>query len=269
MSHLPRRVFGGLLLVMLSAGAVFFITGRTGDRPESANAPAVPSAPAPLKRPRGERPTASPVATTAANEPTAISLRATISGRVVDHETGTPVPGVRVYFGGGKRATTTDAGGTFALQDLPSGKSVRLRVEKEGEYLADVIDVQVPVGATAAQAETSRLVRGNWATKFGGGPAGLAGINHELRAGKVYVTEVRVGTPADQAGIRAGDRLVSVDGKSVDGLGHRARSFLIMGKPGTDLALVLESPTGNTRTVTIKRYAGEGQPGYPFAERRM
>jgi hypothetical protein len=194
---------------------------------------------------------------------------ATISGQVLDHESGAPIPGAQVYFGRGDRATTTDAEGSFTLPGLPTGKNVRLKVEKQGEYLADVIDVKVPIGAVSVRAETARLVRGHWQARFAGGPAGLVGINHELKNGKVHVTSVRAGTPAAQAGIQIGDRLVTVDGKPMDGLGHRARSFLLMGRPGTDVVLMVEAPTGGTRSVTLRRYAGQGLPGYPFAERQL
>ena len=190
-------------------------------------------------------------------------------GRLVDHEKGRGVPGVRVYWDTGQTATTTDAEGQFVLGKLPGRGRVRIRVEKSGEYLADVIDVLVLPGTGGVDSGTTHLVRGNWGVRFGGGPAGVVGINHELREGKMYVTAVRQGTPAAQAGIQVGDRVLSVDGKAVDGLGHRARSFLVMGKAGTDVTFVLQSPAGASRSVTLKRMAGQGPPTYPFAERKL
>jgi hypothetical protein len=261
MSNLSRVAIGGTLVVVVAGVALLLARGRSETPAPRAAAPAELRARA-SNDPRWSPGQAPPAQ---AEKP----VRATVAGRLVDHETGRGVAGVQVYFTDARSGTTTDAAGAFSLPDVPTGRKVRLRVDKSGEYLADVIDVMVPPGVSSVDAGSTHLVRGNWTGKFEGGPAGLVGINHELRDGKMYVTEVRDGTPAAQAGILVGDRVVSVDGKPVDGLGHRARSFLVMGKAGTTVTFVLEAPTGGTRSVTLTRIAGQGRPSYPFADRKM
>ncbi|MFF4169986.1 S41 family peptidase [Streptomyces sp. NPDC001744] len=60
--------------------------------------------------------------------------------------------------------------------------------------------------------------------------------------GRVRVTRVRPGGPADRAGLRAGDRLVSVDGRPVDGLSVSETVALLRGDgvPGSPVALGVE-----------------------------
>ncbi|MEV7567670.1 S41 family peptidase [Streptomyces tanashiensis] len=61
-------------------------------------------------------------------------------------------------------------------------------------------------------------------------------------AGGVRVTRVRSGGPADRAGLRTGDRLVSVDGRPVDGLSVSEVVSLLRGDgvPGSPVALRVE-----------------------------
>ncbi|WP_306328051.1 S41 family peptidase [Streptomyces venezuelae] len=61
-------------------------------------------------------------------------------------------------------------------------------------------------------------------------------------AGRVRVTRVQTGGPAERAGLRAGDRLVAVDGSPVDGLSVTEVVALLRGDgvPGTAVALRVE-----------------------------
>jgi hypothetical protein len=201
--------------------------------------------------------------------PASTRPRGTVRGRLVDLATGDGVPEAIVTCAtGGARSTVTDAGGTFLLSDLPIGRSLRVAVETRGQYLPEVIDLLIPDGVTTADAGTTRLLRGSWDERFRMAGQGVTGINSELRDGKVVVSKVRPGTPAERAGIRVGERLLAIDGQAVEGLGHRARSYLLQGPPGTTVTVALEDSAGARRTATLTRAPGAGPPQWPFTDRR-
>jgi membrane-associated protease RseP (regulator of RpoE activity) len=190
-------------------------------------------------------------------------------GRIVDFDSGSGVPFVRISsWAGGLRTTLTDTSGNFVLDELPTGKPLKLRVEKQEGYLSEVIDTEIPVTAAVVDVGSTRLLTGNWDKRFSGNAQGLTGINSERREDKVYVTKVRSGTPAEAAGVKPGDRILAIDGKQVDQLGHRARSFLLQGDPGSNVSLVLVSPAGERREVSLKRVAATSPRAWPFAQNR-
>jgi putative serine protease PepD len=76
------------------------------------------------------------------------------------------------------------------------------------------------------------------------------GVSVETVNASVRITEVRAGTPAADAGLQSGDRIVSVDGKSIssaDGL----TSAIAAKKPG-DTVSVTYSRGGQSHTVKIE-----------------
>lgn len=70
------------------------------------------------------------------------------------------------------------------------------------------------------------------------------GMSLDLRDGWIVVTHVRVGTPAERAGLAIGDRLVEVNGQSMHNWTPGEARMAIRGAPGTRLALTIER--GNT-----------------------
>ncbi|QES48501.1 peptidase S41 [Streptomyces venezuelae] len=72
------------------------------------------------------------------------------------------------------------------------------------------------------------------------------------RDGGVEVDRVQPGGPADRAGIRAGDRLLTVDGKPVAGLTTAEVVTLLRGTAGTPVVLKLRRD-GRERTETLRR----------------
>lgn len=66
------------------------------------------------------------------------------------------------------------------------------------------------------------------------------GMSLDSRDGWLTVTHVRVGTPAERAGIAIGDRLVEVDGKSMHGWTPAEARESLRGAPGTKLALSIQ-----------------------------
>ena len=267
-----RGIYLGLGGLALAAVVTGFLT-RSGRQP--AEHPPVASErarPAVGSAPRGAL-APGPAPSAAATPPAATfapGVLGAVRGRIVNRETGQGLPGVQIWHGKGERnLATSGPQGEFSLGALPTGKPLRLRVEKTSAgYLADVIDMRDPAGVPEVDTGTTPLLRGNWDQRLGTERPGMTGINSELRDGKVYVSKVRPGTPAETAGIRPGDRIVSVDGTPVDGMGHRARSYLLQGAPDTQVALALESPGGGVRQVTLRRMAGDGPARWPFTQTR-
>jgi carboxyl-terminal processing protease len=68
------------------------------------------------------------------------------------------------------------------------------------------------------------------------------------------VNRVLGGMPAESAGLRPGDRLLAIDGKSAAGLSQGSRSYLLKGKPGTPVTIDVQSGA-QQRRVTLTRKA--------------
>lgn len=79
-----------------------------------------------------------------------------------------------------------------------------------------------------------------------GGYLGIGGVD---RPASVQVVEVAPGSPADEAGIEPGDRIVSYDGTPVESMAHLAR-MVRSTQPGTEVEIVLGGG-GGPRTVTV------------------
>jgi carboxyl-terminal processing protease len=66
------------------------------------------------------------------------------------------------------------------------------------------------------------------------------------------------GAPAERAGIKAGDLITGVDGRSIAGVPEQVAVARIKGPPGTPVTLrVLHGPRGQVRTVHLKRASVE------------
>ncbi len=73
------------------------------------------------------------------------------------------------------------------------------------------------------------------------------------RDGGVFIVRVLRASPAERAGVRAGDQIVAVDGIDVTSLAIDDIVTRVRGPEGTDVALELRAPDGATRTLTITR----------------
>lgn len=80
------------------------------------------------------------------------------------------------------------------------------------------------------------------------------GISVEKSPESLGVTEVVRKSPADQAGIKIGERIVEVDGTPLAGLNFKSCTQLLKGSEGSLLTLTLENQKGR-REVKLKRSA--------------
>lgn len=87
--------------------------------------------------------------------------------------------------------------------------------------------------AGAVEARRNRAKREG----FGG-----IGIRYRLDGGRPLIKEVLPNTPAAEAGIEPGDRIVAVDGTDLQGLGRREISKLLRGPIHSVVALAIERP---------------------------
>jgi carboxyl-terminal processing protease len=80
------------------------------------------------------------------------------------------------------------------------------------------------------------------------------GIGSLVRGGGEYVVfnEVYKNFPADRAGIKAGDKLIKLDGVSLKGITTEKVSDKLKGNPGTDITLTVER-NGKETDYTMKR----------------
>ena len=86
------------------------------------------------------------------------------------------------------------------------------------------------------------------------GEFGGLGIEVGMEDGLVKVIAPIDDTPAQRAGMQAGDLIVRIDGKPIKGMGLNDAVKLMRGKPGTSIELtVVRDGEGSPLTVTIER----------------
>lgn len=83
------------------------------------------------------------------------------------------------------------------------------------------------------------------------------GLVVDSRDGWIYVTQPRAGSPAERAGILAGDRLVELDGRSMRGWTVEEARNALRGPPGTGLRLTVQrgNGEGSRHTFALERAA--------------
>src|SRR5262244_2305634 len=100
-----------------------------------------------------------------------------------------------------------------------------------------------------------------------GNKSGQVGIGAELSmaASFLYVVAPIKGSPADQAGVRAGDIIEYIDGKATRDISLYDARQLLNGAAGTEVKLRVLRANTSPLTVTVKR----GSSRAPAAEARM
>ena len=88
-------------------------------------------------------------------------------------------------------------------------------------------------------------------------------VPHNIVNGQVVVQEVAPGSPAEMAGIKAGDTIISVDDKPVNSTGDLARDIQL--GLGTEIAIAIKHADATTETVRLvprwRPPAGQGAMG--------
>ncbi len=79
------------------------------------------------------------------------------------------------------------------------------------------------------------------------------GVELKTQGGELVVLRVISGSPAEQAGIHAADRIVAVDGRSVAAMPTDRAANMLQGREGTTVTLTLAAPGQPPRSLTLLR----------------
>ena len=80
----------------------------------------------------------------------------------------------------------------------------------------------------------------------------------------VRIAQPYEGSPADRGGLKIGDRILSIDGKSTRGFTTEQVSALLKGEPGSRVKITVEHLDSTQQTVTLRRER-ISIPGVPYA----
>jgi carboxyl-terminal processing protease len=95
--------------------------------------------------------------------------------------------------------------------------------------------------------------------------SGIGAYLEKAKDGSLLVTGVFKGSPAQKAGMAAGDHIVSVDGVPAKGHGVDANVAMIKGPEGTEVRLLVRKKGGDVQHLTLTRQ----QIDVPIVHRRM
>jgi protocatechuate 3,4-dioxygenase beta subunit len=190
-----------------------------------------------------------------------LAPRVTVRGKVVELESGEPVPGMTVRFDSGR-------GGSFVFFGSPEGASGGEVTDEQGRYEVEKVaagEVSVLIhpksfsdqtygwssfsttitasGASAVELPPFKLAKSRVGENETGGDLGFklreAEPDAKPEEGRRIVAFVQPGGPATQAGLQAGDEIVSVDGHDVTGVNGYLFYTLTQVKVGTQVRLGL------------------------------
>jgi len=175
-----------------------------------------------------------------------VSQGGTLAGTVYD-ELHAPVAGADVRFDqvssviASKAAGQTDATGQYRLDGAPAGP-LTLLVHKDGFRTKLVSNVRVDSGATRREDVTLVALDGGGGMELGGIGAVLAQTGAGITLGQVSPDN-----PAGRAGLRAGDRVLQIDGESTSGMSMADVLQRLRGEPGTSVWISVLRPDSGER----------------------
>ena len=189
----------------------------------------------------------------------ALAPFATITGTIVSALSGAPVPGVKVMVSGegfdakmlGEMLTgggpASDARGVFMLARVPPGKGELTVMPKDGGFQQLAKREFVATSGQRLDLGTIKIVPPRT------GDAGTLGMGTEITDGALVVASVKPGGPAEGAGVRVGDKIVSIEGVAVADLTPvLAQTLLASGTVGAGQKLQLGlDRAGTVAQITI------------------
>ncbi len=173
-----------------------------------------------------------------------------VQGTVIDRATGNPLAGATVALTSTNRATLTtktDAQGRYTLEGVSPGRqSVRVSMPKYTTQFAAGVEVS-PGGTTTQDVD---LEKGN--AKRGFSFHGI-GATLEKRDSGIIIRNVMQGSPALDAGVKDGDAILSIDGKSTENMRVIDAVELIRGQEDSPVTLDISRPNQGRLTITVIR----------------
>ncbi|MBA3461476.1 MAG: carboxypeptidase regulatory-like domain-containing protein [Deltaproteobacteria bacterium] len=166
-----------------------------------------------------------------------------LTGIAVDVQTDKPV--ARISVVGHGSGAETDADGRFTLERVPAGPGRLLLMPKD--QIGIGYDQHRYTAIAGQRVDLGRLQ----VVPPRNGDVGTFGLGLEVRGDTVIVTRVRPTSPAERAGIKIGDSIAGIDGKSVAALGaprtHRLLASEAVGV-GQTVEVLLASGLRTTMT---------------------
>jgi hypothetical protein len=177
----------------------------------------------------------------------------TVTGRVTD-DRHAALGGVDLAFDAvsnvadNRSAAHTDDSGQYRLEGAPAGPFT-LRAHKNGYRMRLVSGLRVDSGATLRQDVVLVAIDGGPGLELGGVGAALRQTDDGITLAEVFP-----GDPAGRAGLRAGDRILRIDGEPTQGMSMSDALQRLRGEAGTSVGVSAQRPdTGETVELTIVR----------------
>ena len=159
-----------------------------------------------------------------------------------------------------------------AYQKDPAYQDFR-NPELAREFFRSAIDGVIRKGlkdpfASYIDAEGYRLGQTDISGQYQG-----VGLRHNLEDGHFKITEVFPGSPGEKAGLEAGDEIVAIDGKSLQGCSGFAFSAAVRGRAGTAVLFTIQHRDGTVEDMRVVRDVIQTSvisscPGYNFSDGR-
>lgn len=187
-----------------------------------------------------------------------LSETGVVSGWVRDPR-GLPVPGAKVTIA--EREGETDREGRFFIEDVPVGThELRAEHPERGQGRLAAVSVRGRLETRALVVDLSEApARRPRSEEL----VSTVKMSVGVRGGRLVVTGVPAGGRAEQAGVVAGDELVGVAGRDLEGLGVGDVKALLRGPAGTPVVLRLRRGGRILKRVVDRELGGLSQPPSP------